>query len=304
MWGHDNGSLTTVNTTDVPGGIQGRLSRAWRVNEVGGLGTLDMQFDLSGQGPITASDLRLLIDHDGDGNFSEGGTFVISGATALGCDNYLFSAVPNNRILDGVRFTIGTANIAQTPLPIVMESFTGEIVHGNASLHWATLTELNNHFFTVERSKNGKDFRQVGKVEGSGTSIVRRRYQYTDIFPPSGKIYYRLKQTDFDEQTTNSGVIMLENKGEGITLTAIPNPSKGGSEVSLRINHPEHIESKNVAVEIHDLFGRRISISRLGEKDNEIRIRFQNREASGIYIVSAKSRELSAPLFTRIQLIK
>src|SRR5690606_17561572 len=91
MWGHDNGPMVTV-TTDVPPGVQGRLSRVWRVSETNGagvaanVGTIDIQFDLSGLEPITASDLRLLIDHDGDGIFSEGGTLQKPGAIALACN--------------------------------------------------------------------------------------------------------------------------------------------------------------------------------------------------------------------------
>src|SRR5690606_37850982 len=37
MWGHDNGPMVTV-TTDVPPGVQGRLSRVWRVSETNGAG--------------------------------------------------------------------------------------------------------------------------------------------------------------------------------------------------------------------------------------------------------------------------
>src|SRR5690606_33951886 len=96
MWGHDNGSVTTINTVDVPAGVQGRLQRVWRVSERNTttsvtVGNLDVMFDLTDIGPITASDLRLLIDHDGDGSFSDAGTLAIGGAIAQSCNRYLFA---------------------------------------------------------------------------------------------------------------------------------------------------------------------------------------------------------------------
>ena len=55
IWGHDNGALSTDNSTDVPLSLtQARLNRVWRVSEVstsGGavdVGAIDMRIDLSG----------------------------------------------------------------------------------------------------------------------------------------------------------------------------------------------------------------------------------------------------------------
>lgn len=304
MWGHDNGSLATVNTTDVPALVQGRLSRVWRVSEPTNVGNLDIQFDLTGLGPVTASDLRLLIDHDGDGIFNEALTIQTGGATALAGNNYLFTAVAGGNITGGDRFTIGTINITQTPLPIELESFSGVMVNGDAHLKWITASELNNHFFTIERSLNGKTFTAVGEERGAGTSKVRKTYQYKDTFPPYGRLYYRLKQTDFDGANSYSDIITLDNKAEGIKLIAMPNPVRSGQEVKLRILHPEKIESKNVAVTVYDLFGHSISISTIADDQNQLLINFNNSEASGIYIIRVRSPQLAAPLFTRIQLTK
>ncbi|MEJ0054309.1 MAG: hypothetical protein WDN75_00850 [Bacteroidota bacterium] len=126
------------------------------------MGNIDMQFDLSGQGSITASDLRLIIDHDGDGIFNEVGTIVISGATPLSCNNYLFTGVSS--INNGMGFTIGTVNRVPNPLPITLVSFNGRINDGVTELTWSTATEHNNDFFTVERSEDGEQFIPVATV--------------------------------------------------------------------------------------------------------------------------------------------
>ena len=36
-------------------------------------------------------------------------------------------------------------------------------------LHWSTNSELNNDFFSIERSKDGKQWSEIGTIDGSGT---------------------------------------------------------------------------------------------------------------------------------------
>jgi hypothetical protein len=47
IWGHDNGSLTVPSTSDLPSGIERKLSRIWRVAETGNVGTFTLTVDLS-----------------------------------------------------------------------------------------------------------------------------------------------------------------------------------------------------------------------------------------------------------------
>lgn len=35
---------------------------------------------------------------------------------------------------------------------------------------WTTVGERNSHYFAIERSHDGKNFVQIGKVDGQGTS--------------------------------------------------------------------------------------------------------------------------------------
>jgi hypothetical protein len=310
MWGHNNEPITSVNTLDVPTGVEGRLSRVWRVNEVnatgGGVsvGDTDIQFDLSGlTAPITASDLRLLIDHDGDGIFNEAGTIAIGGAITLACDNYLFQAVPNGDLTNGDQFTIGSINITQTPLPITLESFTGKLLDADAHLRWTTVSELNNDFFTIERSLNGKDFIAVGELDGGGTTQVRQSYEYIDPFIPYGKIYYRLRQTDFDKTSSYSNVIVLENKPSGLKLIALPNPLSQNQPLTLRVTRSEPVDLENTKVTVADLTGKRIEVNPAYDESGQIQLTFNKPLTSGIYIISLRSTQLPSPLYTRVLVV-
>ena len=88
IWGHDNAPAKATNTSDIPAaeGIEARLERIWRGSETGTVIQFDVWFDLSGLGPVTASDLKLLIDTNNDGAFADEtslGGGVVGGATLV-----------------------------------------------------------------------------------------------------------------------------------------------------------------------------------------------------------------------------
>jgi hypothetical protein len=95
-----------------------------------------------------------------------------------------------------VGFPLDYAN----PLPIELISFNTQLSGSVVEIDWATATELNNDFFTIERSIDGLEWSIIGELEGAGDSHVRLDYQFIDNNPMPGLSYYRLKQTDFDGQ--------------------------------------------------------------------------------------------------------
>jgi ice-binding like protein len=64
--------------------------------------------------------------------------------------------------------SIGT----QTPgvLPIELLSFSAGKVGEDVQLNWVTASEINNNYFTVERSVNGASFEEVVQVQGARNS--------------------------------------------------------------------------------------------------------------------------------------
>lgn len=98
-------------------------------------------------------------------------------------------------------------------LPIELLYFSGEPTAGGILLRWATAAELNNDFFTLERSLDGRSFEPMATIPGAGTTSETRNYSFYDkTLPPSipaNVIYYRLKQTDFDGQFSYSDIILV-----------------------------------------------------------------------------------------------
>jgi uncharacterized repeat protein (TIGR01451 family) len=84
------------------------------------------------------------------------------------------------------------------PLPIELLSFTPSIKPDRIELKWTTGTEINNDYFTLERSRDLYGWEVLGFVPGAGNSSVPLSYSFSDLRPLDGLAYYRLKQTDFD----------------------------------------------------------------------------------------------------------
>jgi uncharacterized repeat protein (TIGR01451 family) len=91
-----------------------------------------------------------------------------------------------------------TGPACDIPLPIDLLAFNSKVRPDRVELNWTTGTEINNDYFTIERSRDLYGWEVMGFVEGAGNSSVPLSYSYSDLRPLDGVGYYRLKQTDFD----------------------------------------------------------------------------------------------------------
>lgn len=231
FWGHDNNHFSALGSTDFPSGMQGRLHRVWRVSEVSNtgaavdVGNVDITWDLAGLGPVTASDLRLLVDTDGDGVFSD--ETPISGATNPSGTLYRFS---NTALLqNGRRFTLGTINMTATPLPVEFIAFNAtRDLDGTVLATWSTASEQDNDHFTVQGSLDTEQWMDVALVDAVGNSNTVLHYEALDTSAPDGICYYRVQQTDVDGTTTHTNIVAVRGREEeSVVLNIFPNPSQG-----------------------------------------------------------------------------
>lgn len=109
------------------------------------------------------------------------------------------------------------------PLPIELTYFKATAIESAVQLDWLTDSELNNNFFTLEKSADGATFETITTVKGAGTSHLPSTYSYMDEKPLPGISYYRLKQTDFDNTTRIASVAIVHRDGTGDTFSVYPN---------------------------------------------------------------------------------
>jgi hypothetical protein len=108
-------------------------------------------------------------------------------------------------------FALGNPPGGGNPLPVELVSFSGKLNKRKVDLNWITETEINNDFFTIERSADNINFTEIDIVNGYGNSTVRHNYAYTDQIPLRGISYYRLKQTDYDGRSEYLPTIVINN---------------------------------------------------------------------------------------------
>lgn len=133
-------------------------------------------------------------------------------------------------------FSVMAGSIA---LPVELtELVAKQISSDEVEIHWQTCSEINNHYFEVQRSVNGIDFTAIKQIEGNGNSTECLDYSLVDKnLPSASTLYYRLKQVDFDGtfEYSNSVQASLDNDGLNQEIYLYPNPSHSGL-VQLKIS--------------------------------------------------------------------
>jgi len=155
--------------------------------------TIELSWDANNGVDSDYSDL-VVAHYDGTDWESAGGNNIVGNSSAgtLDSDAAWSSYSP---------FTFGS-NIGIVPLPVTLTKFVATPLENEVQLDWETTTEINNDFFTLERSADGINFEFVTFADGAGNSSEVNSYRYFDRNYNDGINYYRLRQTDFDGTET------------------------------------------------------------------------------------------------------
>lgn len=135
-------------------------------------------------------------------------------------------------------------------LPVELVSFTGVALQNGNELHWQTASENDNDYFEIFRRTDGTDFESIGVVAGAGDSQELSTYTFTDQTKRQGVSYYKLKQVDYNGDSSESDVITVDrNSATDEFLNVWPNPSSNIINVSTK-------DGFNGILELKDNLGR------------------------------------------------
>lgn len=164
------------------------------------------------------------------------GTIISNGAISLKIGSELDGrALTNVGALSTVASTIIVPSSSCTPPPppplsVSWVDFTGKIIGQQAFLEWKTTNEINNGFFTLSESNDGKAFETVTTVK-AGTGGMDHTYTYTD---PTPSKYYRIAQTDNNGKTSYYRVVTLDIAQQNASEAAFyPNPFTGSLTITV-----------------------------------------------------------------------
>lgn len=147
---------------------------------------------------------------------------------------------------DGVIETTGSL------LPVSLLYWRAQPEENLIHFEWATSSEINNDFFTIEYSIDGNDWQRLARISGAGNSNDPKHYSYINPVPHHGDwMYVRLSQTDFDGTSEVFNTLMIDTRRVRSNWIIAPNPS-------VNLFYIQGV-TEGTMVYLYDLEGRKMS---------------------------------------------
>ena len=179
-------------------------------------------------------------------------------------------------------FTQGSGGNA---LPIDLISFTGECGNGRAQLEFVVASQINNDYYTIERSVDGNEWSEIGLIEGEGNTSTQMTYKWTDENPFNGENYYRLTQTDYDGTSETFAPIAVRCETSPVDgYSVYPNPANGLLNIDIDL---DSYQGDEVSIDIIDINGKVIQSQeiQLNRGFNHLELNI-NPLPNGIYMIN------------------
>lgn len=139
------------------------------------------------------------------------------------------------------------ASLNNTALPIELDFFRARALEAEIKLEWATVSEIDNLGFDIQRSTDGVLFNSIGWRAGQGDSNRRVNYSFLDKkLQDNITYYYRIVNRDRLGGGATSPVQTAQIKSDRFTMVspAFPNPVIDGQ------THVQIVSQKNTAVQM------------------------------------------------------
>ena len=166
-------------------------------------------------------------------------------------------------------------------LPLSLLNFSAEVVQKTVRTKWTVENEKNTANYIVQRSPNGSDFTDIGKVKSNNTTSTHS-YSFTDKNPLEAINFYRLRMEDNDGRFAYSNILMVKLSTKDGAITIYPNPAKNNTSILFNSRTKDQF-----SIYINDITGRLMKytegVSEIGANSVSIDL---TGFASGIYSVS------------------
>jgi hypothetical protein len=168
-----------------------------------------------------------------------------------------------------------------TPLAIDLKSISATNIGNANQVNWVTAKEETGDYFELERSKDGRNFNFLAKINSKGNPSD---YTFYDNNPLENENYYRLKLINKDGKFIYSKVVEATVNAKGsFTVEAYPNPAKNNVNVKV-------FGSQNGDITLADIAGRVIYQGKV--KGNEINIDL-TKVSNGVYFLKYVDNNLT-----------
>ncbi len=231
--------------------------------------TIDAQLDLSACASLVYINVdsgayfsfvkgkKLTLPCNSTVNIKKGGTLLkdwAGGGSSTLIDLYCSSLSPDDSVVwDAGDGTVTGPIIYHrgASLPVTWLYSNASVVGKTVEVTWSTSAEINNDYFTIEKTTDGIHFERAGIVKGAGNSTQVHNYLFIDDAPYTGASFYRIRQTDYDGKQSLSRLMAVNLKLKTTDLTFYPNPAGNSVFISL----PPAVAKKGGMLHITDIKG-------------------------------------------------
>jgi len=189
-------------------------------------------------------------------------------------------------------FSGGSGSVILVPitgLPVSLSSYEADCLdNGAVAVRWTSISEVNASHYTVERSTDGYQWKQIREVEAAGNSNSELNYEILDFdIRGNESTYYRLAQFDFDgtKEILGTTTLKCNSSQEGFEL--YPNPATDA--VTIKIHG--YSAEQRIDLILFDAQGQRIrTINKVNATGNVVSMDI-SKLAAGYYLIQLIDEE-------------
>ncbi len=257
-------------------------------------GELDVDGNIGGNNNLQIIvEVGAILDVSGDVDLNNNTTLIVNGEMHV--NNLIgFNANTNYLLGNGNLYVSGDVSgfntslfggsIIYDPLPIELISFEVYQYNNSVIIDWATATEINNDYFTIEKSKDLFHWDVVGKINGFSNSNELKYYSFCDVNISEGVWYYRLKQTDYDGNYEYFNAVSISISLNNNLHIICANNSYQNFELQIKTS------SENATLSIYDLSGKALGVADIYALNSTqiIRLSIPNYKSGSILLLNLK----------------
>lgn len=180
-------------------------------------------------------------------------------------------------------YTLASATLLN-PLPVSLLNFEVRALNNSVEIKWQTVSEPDNKFFTIQKSKTLTDIVSVADVSAKGNALKGASYKNYDNNPFVGTSYYRLKQTDINGNFTFTdwkSVNFNSTGSQQLYVTADVN--------AVNFSVTQCCPKEKVSVKIIDVYGQVVFEKEMKlEYINQLKV---NSISAGVYFLTINNGE-------------
>lgn len=166
-------------------------------------------------------------------------------------------------------------------VPVELMNFDAKWAKNGVDLQWSTASEQNNKGFEIESSLDGITWSTIAWISGQGNASKLTHYSFLDKPELSEILYYRLKQFDFNGQSTYSKTVSIASEKSKTNIKIYPSVIQQDLTIKSTLNPIDGIEIINSV-------GQIVVSKKLNTFETSIDL---HALPSGYYLVKAQSNE-------------